>query len=399
MDVKTILRLMPLYRKTLSNISCADEGNLFKHLKDIENDVHYYRDKCLSTTAFEDIPILRKADISGHENEFVSNKYPSYLLKKSSTGGTSGISLNIYKSYKDIVKELAFVDYAFALIDNNLKLAVLRGNKPSKGIYSKRNGSLILSSYDLSEDTIDLYVKAINDNAINCIHAYPSSILIFLKLVENKNLTSKLNGLKGILTSSEVITKQDKIYIKNVLPSIRLIDLYGQNEHVAFATSLDLEPYQFYYNYGYTEFIPADDIYKEEKVYEIVSTGFNNDAMPLVRYGTEDFVEINDNGDVISIRGRQQEYIYDYNSEMLPCMILTRPHTLKNVLSFQFFQEKYGEVEFRLVVNSKFNDIDRKELLIDCKSTYNNRLKVKLVVVDSLIRTKAGKVKRLIQKI
>src|SRR5690606_7903681 len=118
-------------------------------------------------------------------------------------------------------------------------------------------------------------VKVLNDNSINCIHAYPSSILILLKLVESNNLLPKLKNIKGILTSSEVLTISDKKYIKKVLPDIRLVDLYGQNEHVAFATSLDLEPYKFYNNYGFTEFIPAEEKYKGKQVFEIVSTGFN----------------------------------------------------------------------------------------------------------------------------
>lgn len=399
MDLKTILRYLPLYRKTLSDIETCENNLLRKHLVNIEKHVKFYKDKRFSEMKFESIPILRKSDISGNEEAFVSKKYPYFLLKKSSTGGTTGVSLNIFKSYKDIVKELAFVDHAFSLIGDNLKIAVLRGNKPARGISSKKSKSLILSSYDLSEDTIDEYIKVINDCSINCIHAYPSSILIFLKLVESKKLLHKLQNIKGILTSSEVLTMADKVYIKKVLPRIRLIDLYGQNEHVAFAISSDLEPYKFYQCYGYTEFIRADKHYKGKEVFEIVSTGFNNDAMPLVRYGTEDFVEIDSSGEVISIIGRKQEYVYDLNGEMLPCMILTRPNTLKNVLAFQFFQEKQGVMDFRIVVNTKFNKNDIQELVIDSKTTYNDRLNVNIVVVDALERTKAGKLKRLIQKI
>lgn len=397
MHLKQIIRLLPSYRLYRNGIGVFNEEFLTSFIDKAIKDVPYYNINPEYIKPYEDFPILRKNDVCANEDDFLSKKYVKFFLKRSATGGTSGVSLNLYRSFKDIIKEVAYVDYAFSLIGGNLSIAVLRGNKISSRIGEKIGGTLFLSSYNLSENTISEYLDMLKRNSIDCLHAYPTSIMIFLKLVDYSNRISELNSIKGILTSSEVLTIEDKKYIKKKLPHIKLIDLYGQNEHVAFAIAVDLCPYRFFNCYGYTEFIRLKENNDGNDIAEIVSTGFANSAMPLIRYGTEDFVKIDKYGQIISIIGRGQDYLYDVNGERIPCTIVTRPDTLRNVLYFQFFQEEFGNVEFRIVVNNNFGERDKNEILFDFFTTFNNRIKAKVRILNSLEKTNAGKIRRLIQ--
>lgn len=400
--LSNIARLSRTYRQTRKQIKTGIEPCFKSFIRKTIKNVKYYKLSERYNKEIEKIPILRKNDIIGKEEQFIAAKTIKPLLNKFSTGGTSGVSMNMYRSYRDIFREWAFVDHAFSLIGNNLKIAVLRGNKPKVGFSEYKNGKLILSSYAITVESIHVYVQALKEYKVNCIHAYPSSLMIFCKCIESNNLESELSGLKGILCSSEIFSMDDKRYVKSIFPNTKIIDLYGQNEHVAFAIAQDFGPYHFYKSYGKTEFVERDELSQIEetlKIKEIVSTGFINRAMPFLRYGTEDFVEIDKNDNVISIIGRSQDYIYDFNKEKLPCIVHTRPKTLKNVISFQYLQEKYGKVIFQVVVNSEFGEKDTLDIVQDFKGTFNDRIEAEVKICKTLQRTKRGKLIRLIQTI
>lgn len=396
-DFRNLLRLTSLYKVTFRDIGKLEYNYLKSNLMRIKEVIPFYKN--LSIDSIEYLDILRKDDIVGREDLFKNKNIYKFLLLKTSTGGTSGKSLNLYRSIVDVIKETAFVDYAFKLIDNDLRICVIRGTIPKKGIYQLKYNKLILSSYELKESNIKEYIYLLKKYKINCIHAYPSSILIFLRYVKNLNLQHDLNNLKGIVTSSEILSMEDKKFIKSLIPNVRLIDIYGQNEHVAFAFSIDLEPYHFFKEYGFTEFIPVSKLINGNTVSEIVSTGYNNTGMSFVRYGTEDYVEIDNKGNILSIIGRSQDYLYDFNMQKLPSTISNQPSTLKNVISFQFYQNTCGNVDFRIEVNNSFCEHDVNAILADFKTTYGDRINVNIIVVDKLSRTKMGKLKRLIQKI
>lgn len=406
--IKNLLKVLPAYKSAIKNIKNeASKRNVLEELlwHSIKT-VPYYRThnpykRSKESLNIREFPFLKKSEVVGNETLFISDKFNKMLLRKISTGGTSGISLNLYKSINSTAREHAFIDYAFSHIDipKNLRIGVLRGNKPTKGLYSYNGSQLILSSYDLSRENILLYLDIIHRFKINCLHVYPSSIRIFCKYIKELNQSINLPKLKGILSSSEILSNEDKDIILDIFPNVVLVDLYGQNEHVALALSINKGPYKFIESYGYVEFRETGLKNGENKICEIVATGLINKAMPLIRYCTEDYVEIDKIGNVVSIIGRTQDFIVNLKNEIVPCILQTRTLTLENVVGFQFYQEKIGELEFRVVVNEKFSNKDERAILEDIGTTFNNYVIGKVKIVDTLIKTKIGKQKRLIQNI
>jgi len=381
----------------------GENSSTLKHkLSDAVLNVPYYRNRYLNkleTISIEDFPILRKSDIIGNEFSFLSKRYKKIFLLPKSTGGTTGKSLNFFKPIRDVIIETAFIDFAFSLINKNIKecvIGIMRGYQSKNGSFKRVYNQHVLSAYDLNKNSIKNYLQYIADNQINCLMVYPTALIILCKLIKSEQLCPP--KLTGIISSSETLTVHDKKFILEVLPSIKLIDLYGQNEHVAFALSVNLNPYKFFNKYGFTEFVETKERTPSgNKLYEIVSTGFLNNAMPLIRYATEDLVEIDNQGNIIAIIGRSQDFLIDSEGNLNPCMVLTRDNTLLNVLSFQYFQELPGEMEFRVLVNDRFDDSDIKNIVLDIENTFRGRIKAKVSVVEEIEKTKNGKQKRLIQ--
>lgn len=405
--IKRIIKLTPLYFKIKNSFlheeEIYDEIKIINKINKIIKIIPYYRDRDLyynnKIQKITDFPLLDKTDIIGKEEDFISKKINKKSLIKVSTGGTSGKSLNFYKTVSDIIKEEAFISHSLSLIGNDLKIGVLRGNKPSKGIFEYKFGCLLLSSYDLSKENVKKYVELIKKYEINCLHVYPTSIHIFCKYLIELKESIDLPNLKGILSSSEILTKEDKSLILELFPKITLIDHYGQNEHVAFALSINMGFYKFFKNYSYVEFHDFGETKDQNRIAEIVGTNIFNHAMPLLRYKTEDFVEIDNNGNICSIIGRTQDFIINKRNNIVPCIVVTRNNTLQNVITFQYYQEKIGELIYRVLVNNKFSNIDEKAILEDMNNCFNGLIDVKVELVTHFEKTKAGKQKRLIQKL
>ncbi len=402
-----VKRLAPLFPQywTVKIDKEPSQKEVSAFLNKVVHEIPFYQNlleaKDITNINLNDFPIIRKQDIVGKELELVSPRYPLKVLRQVATGGTTGVSLNIYKSPFEAFKECRYFNSAHSIIAPwyNRRVAVLRGDKPQEGIAGFRNGLLILSAFDLNEENAKYYLELLEKHRITTLHVYPSAISLFCKYIKAACLSPQLPNFKGVLSSSEILSAENISLVHEVFPSAKVVDLYGQNEHVAFALSVDQKPYRFFNSYGITEFIDAGIEQDGNRICEIVSTGFINRAMPLVRYGTEDYVAIDDSGNVVSIIGRSQDFIVNHRGDVAVCMLRTRDESLKNVIKFQFFQDKAGTVEFRVVVNDHYGDQDKKLIEEDFVTTYGETISAKVVVVDELTLTSAGKLKRLIQKL
>ena len=336
---KVFLRYTPLYRKTTKSILQQESNKslLKEHIyKYIEEVPYYHKHKNIIGESFDikKIPIIRKPDIQGHEIEFVSKKVNKHFLFKEKTGGSTGWSLTLFRSYHDIIQSLAYVDHMYSIIGKDLKIAVLRGNKPKEGIYECISSKkIILSSYSLSPESLDTYLDILRKYRISCIHAYPSSISILARLVKNKYGTIQLPDLKGILTSSEIFSREEKLLVSEVFPNVKIVDFYAMSERCCCAYSIGLGCYHFIQNYGFTEFINTSEKNGDNNIAEIVATSIMNTTMPFIRYGTDDYVEIDKNGNIIAIIGRSSDFVINNNNDIVPCIIIARNESKKNVLN------------------------------------------------------------------
>ena len=402
--IKRIIKYLPYFymykRKLLSDFSLMSlKESLTKAVKNVP---YYYKyiDR-LSSISLNDFPVLRKNDIMGHEQEFISKKCLKCFMHKVKTGGSTGQSLQLYYSIKTLVKKDAVSDYAFSLIGENLNIAILRGNKPQNGEYYEivDKKTILLSSYLISDNMLDDYLSLLNSHKIECIHAYPSSLSIFARLIKKRYNIANIPTLKGILTSSEIFSKEDKALVREVFPGVKIIDYYSHNELACCALSIDEGYYKFFNNYGYVEFIETGEVLSNgNKIAEIVATSIMNSGMPFIRYGTDDFVELDSDGNVVSIIGRASDFVVNTGNEVMPCIIHTRYESKKNVIAFQFYQEKAGELIYRVVVNKSFSNREAEMLEEDLKNCFKD-MTCKVMVVEQIEKTRAGKQMRLIQKL
>lgn len=361
---------------------------------------HNYAELLACGFDLDRLPIIRKSDIMGHEKEMVSDLVCKKMLRRVETGGSTGCSLTLYRHWKDNLRETVYWNHAFSLLGEDLIIGVLRGNKPQEGLYEiVSKDRVVFSSYELGRESLDKYLALFNRFKISCLHAYPSSLVILARLIKKKYGTANLPYLKGILTSSEIFAKDDKRLVHEVFPDVTIVDFYGHSEMACCAYSMNDGYYHFYPSYGYVEFIDTGETIHGNRISEVVATSIMNTTFPFIRYATDDFVELDEHGNVVSIIGRTSDFLVNCHKELTPCIVSNRRESLQNVINFQYYQDTVGKMEFRVVVNDSFGEEDRKSLLEDLQNSFNGNMECEVTVVSTIERTKAGKQKRLIQKL
>jgi len=340
------------------------------------------------------IPILTKEIIRDNYKDLISQKkMNSYTVN---TGGSTGNPLKLLKSKENYIKEQAFLDYymkKLGLKSFKCKKAIIRGEYPKNGISEKIGNNLILSSYLISEKTIKDYILKLEKFNPEMIHVYPSSIYMISKLIEDNNLSITLPKLKVIVSSSEIFYLEQKKLVSKVF-KCKIFDLYGNTENTVHAVNLFPKM-----NYSFNDFYSYIEIIDDE----IISTAFNELAMPLIRYKTNDEIEYLDkNKDEFIIKGRSQDYIYGKNGEKYPVVgIIFGQHfsSFKDIDNFQIRQEKMGEIEFLIQSKKKLTKEKEKEICEVLEECASNNLKVNIAYTEILEKTVRGKHRFLIQLI
>lgn len=400
-----VVRHNSIYSQQQKRINAeVKEHQVLKQIAKYVKNVPYYRSRHNEyiKQSVQDLPVLRKPEILGHSSEFVSDKVLKSFLQKKETGGSTGFSLELFYSPSTIIKKQVYTDYVFSLIGSGLKVAMLRGVKPQNGaMYEKVNDKLILmSSYQLIPENLETYLKILRDEKISCIHAYPSSITILARMIEERYHSISLPYLKGILCSSEIFSKEAKQLVRSVFCDTKIVDFYSHNELACCAWAVNDGPFHFDDSFGYVEFIPTGEITNDgSSIAEIVATSMLNEEMPFVRYGTEDYVELDEKGNVISIIGRSCDFIVNKDKTLVPCIVVLRNEAKRNVTNFQYYQDSVGILDFRIVTTPGFNAKEEAILQEDLVAAFNGKMDCRVVKVDCIERTKAGKQMRLIQKL
>jgi phenylacetate-CoA ligase len=137
----------------------------------------------------------------------------------------------------------------------------------------------------------------------------------------------------------------------------------------------------------------------KNKIKEIVGTNINNKGMPLIRYRTEDFVEFDESSNIVSIVGRTNDFVVNKNNDIVPCILVTRQNIMENVLAAQYYQDKIGELIYKIRINEKFSEKDARIIQDEIAGCFQGLMQVTVEPVNDFEKTKNGKHIRLIQKL
>lgn len=394
--IKHVYEYVPYYRK------------LFKHHNIVPANIKDPLD-------LERIPFLTKDIILSENAKLISTNLTKSSLEYLSTGGSTGIPVGFYiEKKKTRAIEKAFIcrkNYWIKCDINDQRIVLeahVKGPMGSKGLWARHGNCLSISYTQLNNSNALEYYNTIAEFQPSIIHGYPSALYMLashLKTFDCKSLVKN-----GISSSSEMLYLFQRKLIEKVF-NCKVFDLYGQTEMVSAAAECEKhEGYHLFSEYSITELIDSSGkpISKPGEVGRIVGTGFNNYAMPFIRYKTDDLAVFSSSWCscgrklplIEKIEGRLQEVIVTKDDKLISMTSVNmHDNTFDNVKQFQFIQEKKGHITLTLIKNIKYSQKDTKQITTNIQQIIGKDFDLELKFVSNIPLTTIGKHRFLIQQL
>lgn len=391
---KTLLKYakhnVPYYQKILADINLSTISSL----------ADFYR-----------IPILYRNKLKEHSDDFVSNDGNLKALLSLHTTGTTGSPLTVQANASARQKNYAFFDAYLESLDlnPNSKHIILGGRiivpqkvtEPPFWRYSYFQKSLLMSSYHLLDVHMDAYIDKIESFSPEYIESYPSSIYTLCKYILKKG--RRLN-CKAVITSAETLFPEQREVIERAL-NTTVYDQYGCAEMSFFVAQCRMGSYHVRSDYGILELVDGEGnpVIKGQPGH-VVSTGFINKAMPLIRYSIGDMATFSEDDTckcglatpiLKEIQGRKDDMLITSNGNSIGRM----SPVLKgfSVLESQYIQYKPGEVNLLIVPDAGFSsERDIHRIIESVQMRLGDDCKVNIQLVDKIKRGRGCKLKAVI---
>lgn len=366
--------------------------------------------------ALTEIPLLSKQELLENLPEYLPRDFDNIPHYESSTGGTSGNQLQFYLDNNSSSIEMAFMHRLWSRVGYAAwhRKATFRGVEfpnANKGIYWQFNpvyNEMQFSPFHMSDDNLANYVEQLESFKPGFLHGYPSAIDLLASYVLRHNIA--LSGIKAILLGSESVNSMQRQRIEKAFQS-KILSWYGHTERVILAGECNHSvAYHHFPDYGFLEILSEDgrSVAFGEKG-ELVGTGFWNFSLPLIRYRTEDFARLLspvcdcgrqfDRFDEVEGRWKQEFVIGKNGSRISPAALNMHGSFFDQVIRYQYFQDRPGILEIRLMVTSNFSKEDENLVCVAYKRKVGDELEIHTIIVDEIPLTDRGKLKRLIQNI
>jgi len=401
---------------------------LSKLLQHAYENVPYYRkvfdERSLKPRDIQDfsdlrkLPYLTKAIIQENLPELVARNYPKSKLQYVTTGGSTGIPLGFYHERGvSTAKEWAFMLTQWNRVGFKMgsRCVVLRGNvvsSASKGKfweYNQASKNLVLSSYHMADSLLPKYIEKIHGFKPDFIQAYPSAITILARHMKEHNV-EPFPSVKALLCGSENLYPWQRELLEGVF-KCRVYSWYGHAEQAVLAGECEKSThYHIFPEYGVVELVGNNGVVVagDGESGEVVATGLNNFICPLIRYRTMDLAIPLDSKCACGrnypllerVEGRLQELIITETGRLISMTAINmHSDVFDNVKQFQFYQEKRGEVIFRIVKKEGYSNQDTEYIRNELYKKLGDDVNLVIQFVEHIPRTQSGKYRFLIQKL
>jgi phenylacetate-CoA ligase len=356
------------------------------------------------------LPYLEKETVRDKCDEFIARNVPRRSMIEQFTSGTTGIPLRIYQTREDNGKYYAFLYDAFERIgyspaDREVKFwtAIKMGGRTDLPFVTYGD-KLILSNRYLSGEWLSRYVVMIRKFQPVFMAGYPSTLSILAAFMRENGMPA-FDTLRAAVVHSETMYPWQRTLLQeNISP--RLFSVYAMTEPTIFAAGCEYADSQHVYpQSGLAEFIDTGTDYKE-----IAVTGFNNYAMPFIRYKTGDLaVRGGESCDrcgrphhlIDKIVGRMDEFLIDREGRVIS-RLLSMGKIFPNCRQYQFFQEELGKAYLKIVRGERFSQSDVSSIrstLSEILGPMKDTIDIEIVFVDRIPTAPAGKLQLVDQKL
>ncbi len=366
----------------------------------------FYKDVNLSEIAsVEDIdklPILEKECLRENLEQIYTIDKKAAIL--SHTGGTTGKSLEVRYTLKDMQERMAnlhFWESEHGILQGERRASfngrqfVSRGqNEKIFWRYNYFRKQMLYSTFNMTEENLPYYIESLNRFKPVVINGFVSAIFEVANYVNNNSIELKFRP-KVIFTTSETLLPYQRNAMEKAF-GCPVRDQYASSEGAPMITECRCG--KLHYNF-YTGVIEE---YQTEYGTEMLVTGFNTHGTPLIRYRIGDMWEMSGESCecgccfpvVKRIEGRKVDYLMSkqfgkVSLSHLADVIKGLPNSIVNM---QFVQSDLSRILIKIVVDTNnFTEVDKKKIVEEMEYRFGSDMQFEIQIVDEIAKEKSGK--------
>lgn len=322
------------------------------------------------------------------------------------TSGTTGTALHLILSRECWQREYAFRDLhrSWGGIRPGDRVATIAGHPiaatdrmaPPFWRRNAASNQTIFSSVHMTEKTLPLYLGELKRLAPKLIHGYPSS----LYLLALACLDSGEDGIRptSVFSHSETLLDRQRQTIERAF-GCKVFNWYGNTEMTVNIVECERGRLHVKNEHSLVEFLRIDGTPAEPGEYaRVVTTGFGNDATPLIRYDTGDMAVLSADrcncgrpGPLVEeVLGRQEDIFVTPDGRLVGRL----DHVFKdalNVVEAQLFQPDVERVIVRIVRRAAYGPADEAALVRELRLRLGQTVILTFEYVDRIPRASNGK--------
>jgi len=359
------------------------------------------------------LPLLTRDDVRSHFDDLRSRNVSHSSMRTGHTSGTTGTPLTVGYDANTVWMAYAALDrhYRWAgcrLARDGDRIAVARGNvivplnqkNPPFWRMNRQHNQMLLSSFHLSKQNLPAYFDALARFNPAVLDGYPSTLYVLAKFLQSRGETFPL---RAAITSSETLYDFQREAIEERF-KCRVFDYYALAERVVFSSECDRhEGHHLAMEYGVSEVVDGQGHpVSVGTVGKLVGTSLHNDAMPLIRYVTNDMTSLR--GKPCScgrglklmddVTTKAEDVLTLKDGRLISPSVLTHPFKpLDCIEGSQIVQIDPGTVIVRLIPGPTYTPAHTHHLLTELTARLGQDVRVEVQMVDRLEQKASGKFK------
>lgn len=368
-------------------------------------------DDILTIEDIKKIPVLTKSEARENRERLLSKDIEQRVYFEVKTGGTTGPPLRILKDVDSYAFEWGSFYRWFDWIGVDIGdpiitfwgaptvLSVNVKKKIIKFITNYLTNQYYFNSFELSEKTLPKVIKRLNRYKPKLIKGYLSAILQIATYLNKHNLKLKFQPTAISTTSETLLPNQRKIIEEAFGCSV--FDQYGCTEVTAVSYECKEHLGMHITQEHVIVEVLADDNSENFLTGKLILTDLDCYVMPIIRYENGDTVSLSEGlckcgvqlPLIQSIDGRVSQTIElkdgrNVHGVFFTDVLYELPRQGEDIIKFQVFQCKSGEIEFRY---ESFKELS-KEYLAQLEQSLSRFFdKVQLIRYDKIPASISGK--------
>jgi len=361
---------------------------------------------------FAQIPILTKQDIKENFNDLFSTKLSEKDIFYDSTSGSTGIPLQLARSWDDqeYGAALKYRSNAWCgwnywhksvwLVSDTRRITELESLKGRIILGIQRK--LVINTKKITRENMFKWADQIKKYKPRHIYGYSSIITEFARFLTDNKIY--ISNIEGVFSTAEVLRDRELISKAFNAP---VYDQYGSSE--IFCTAHECPKGNMHLNIDEI-FVEFQDISNDSEIKKMIFTPLYLYGFPLLRYDIQDSAIPNKKQcecglpyPVIELKvGRISDNLISDKGKLVSGVTLSWYLTdaTKGISQYELIQENFSNITIKIICEEKFrqdNERNIRELLAEMLNSSD--LNINFEYVDVILPGKNGKYRPILSKV